>query len=475
MSLGKFICPDEVLGIVRRLQEAGYQAVLAGGCVRDALLGRIPHDWDVATSARPEQVEALFQKTFPVGKQFGIILVLGDKGTPFEVASFRGESTYSDGRHPDGIRYVGMQEDVKRRDFTVNALLYDPIANELLDFVGGAADLRAGVIRAVGVPEERFQEDRLRMLRAIRFAANLGFRIDEATWNALRLQMSCVPACVSQERIREEVEKMLVNGASRQAFGLLESSGLLEFILPELWAERGVEQPPQFHPEGDVWQHQLKMLSYLDETVRRVASTPADAPRFDDEGRLQRATAEEISWLCWGALLHDIGKPGTFYRGDDRIHFNGHDVLGAEMADKCLRRLKHSSEVMENAVYLVRNHMDAIQLTRARVARQRRHLQHPLCPLLLELVRLDSLASFGGLELQRTLVELWRIEDARPHPPKPMINGHDLIERGLPTGARLGKVLRECADYELEHPFSSRDEALAWLDEHLLDGELKID
>ncbi|MCQ2396486.1 MAG: HD domain-containing protein [Lentisphaeria bacterium] len=457
---------------MRHLQQAGYQAVLAGGCVRDALLGRNPHDWDIATSARPEEVEALFKKTFPVGKQFGIILVLGENGTPYEVASFRGESTYSDGRHPDGIRYVGMQEDVKRRDFTVNALLYDPIASELLDFVGGESDMKNGILRAVGNPNERFQEDKLRMLRAIRFAANLGFRIDESSWQALCAQASSVPSCVSQERIRDEIGKMLINGASRKAFELLESSGLLEFILPELWAERGVEQPPQFHPEGDVWQHQLKMLSELDETIRRIDKTPPDAERFDDECRLQRASADEILWLSWGALLHDIGKPATFSRGADRIHFNGHDVLGAELATECLRRLRHSTETIDSAVYLVRHHMEAIQIPKARVARQRRHFQHSLCPLLLEIVRLDSLASFGGLELQKKLVELWRIEDAQPHPPKPMISGKDLLQRGLHTGPMLGAVLQKCNDYELEHPFANREEALIWLDESLRSGKL---
>ncbi len=467
------IVPSEPLAIIRRLQDAGYQAVLAGGCVRDALLGKAPHDWDIATSARPEEIEAVFPRTVPVGRQFGIIIVIGDENTPYEVATFRGESTYTDGRHPDEIRFVGMQEDVKRRDFTINALLYDPISQELLDFVEGEKDLRAGILRAVGDPELRFQEDRLRILRAIRFAANLNFRIDDATWEAVCREHEAVRGCVSQERIREELEKMLVNGAAKQSFSLLNDSGLLEEILPELAAERGVEQPPQFHPEGDVWQHEIKLLGFLDETVRRIQCA-SSCERFDSGCRLQHASAEELSWLCWGALLHDIGKPPTFEEKEDRIHFNGHDVVGAEMAQAVMRRLKHSSETTENACYLVREHMNIIQLQKARIARQRRALQHPLFPLLLELMRLDSLASFGGLDLHHSTVALWQEEARRPKPPKPTITGDDLLARGYKTGRELGKLLQYCADYELEHPFANREEALKWLDTTLNSRKLRF-
>lgn len=429
-------------------------------------MGKAPHDWDIATSAKPDQIEAIFPKTVPVGKQFGIIIVIGEENTPYEVATFRGESTYSDGRHPDEIRFVGMREDVKRRDFTVNALLFDPISEELLDFVEGEKDLKAGILRAVGDPIQRFQEDRLRILRAIRFAANLGFRIDEKTWKAVCQEHGAVRGCVSQERIREELEKMLVNGASQRAFALMDESGLLDELMPELAAERGVEQPPQFHPEGDVWQHEMKMLGFWDESVQRLKGTSADV-RFDDDCRLQNATAEELSWLAWAVLLHDIGKPKTFYRGRDRIHFNGHDVEGAKMALATLQRLRHSTESVENICYLIGEHMNVIQLPKARIARQRRSLMNPLFPLLLELLRLDTLSSFGILDKHKELVALWQEEAGRPHPAKPTITGADLLSRGFETGPRLGKLLQYCADYELEHPFADHDDALRWLDQYL--------
>ena len=471
-----FSCPDEALEIIRTLQTAGYQAVFAGGCVRDSLLGATPHDWDIATSARPEEVEAVFQKTFPVGRQFGIVLVIGSQGTPYEVASFRGESTYTDGRHPDGIRFVAMEEDVKRRDFTVNALLFDPVAGKLLDFVGGEADLRAGILRAVGEPALRFQEDRLRILRAVRFAANLGFTLEEETWEAVCRHASAVKDCVSWERIREELEKMLVKGASRPAFEMLEKCGLLEELLPEVAAERGVEQPPQFHPEGDVWQHQLKLLGFLDGTIRGIRSAGGILPeeatcpweeRFSADGVLRRASEAEIRWLCWAALLHDIGKPPTFVQADDRIRFNGHDVVGADMASAVLQRMRHSSETVDNVVYLVRQHMAVIQLPQARLARMRRYLQHQRFPLLLELLRLDTLSSFGDLTLHGQMVKLWQEEAARPHPAQPTINGWDLLARGVPSGPKMGRLLQECADYELEHPFLDREDALKWLDQFL--------
>ncbi|MGN0867085.1 MAG: CCA tRNA nucleotidyltransferase [Oligosphaeraceae bacterium] len=461
-------CPEEPLAILRTLQQAGYQAVLAGGCVRDMLLGRTPHDWDIATSARPEQVEALFPQTIPVGRQFGIILVLAPSGTSYEVASFRGESTYSDGRHPDGVRFVEMEEDVKRRDFTVNALLYDPVAQRIHDFVGGQEDLSRRLLRCVGEPMRRFQEDRLRLLRAIRFTANLGFTLEDSTWQAVCQNAGTLLPAVSQERIREELEKMLLHGASRQAFSLLEQSGHLREVLPELEAEKGVAQPPQFHPEGDVWQHQLKILGFLDETLRNIRTTPqtpAPETRFNQEGRLQEATQEEQRWLAWGALLHDIGKPPTYQEAEDRIRFNGHDVQGETMTLDALKRLRMDNTTLENAAFLVRRHMEVANLPLARIARQRRTFQHPLCPLLLELLRIDTLSSWGDLELHRTLVQGWREEQKRPHPPKPYINGTDLLERGYKTGPVLGKLLQSIHDYELEHPFASREDALAWLEE----------
>lgn len=458
--------PHSALAIIRTLQANGFQAVFAGGCVRDALRGEKPHDWDIATSAHPAQVEALFSKTIPVGKNFGIIVVLGEDGVGYEVATFRGEGKYTDGRHPDSIRFVDMEEDVKRRDFTVNALLYDPVAAKLFDFVGGEADMRAKVLRAVGDASSRFEEDKLRTLRAVRFAARLGFTIESQTMAAIREVAYKVPLCVSPERIAAESEKILLGGNCAHAFKLMEDSRLLEFVYPLLYAMIGVEQPPQFHPEGDVWQHTLKALSVLDETVLRCKNTPDDAPRFDEQYRLQRASENELRILTWGTLLHDIGKPSTFERGEDRIHFNGHDAIGAVIAQDYLIALHLPNEIIDGASELVRVHMNQLGLKDARVATRRRRLQNPLYPLILELVRIDCLASFGGLEFYTQLVEWWKEEMARPIPPKPTITGRDLIALGLPPSPRFGQILHDIFDYELENPFSSHDEALEWVKAH---------
>ena len=458
--------PQAALAIIRTLQSHGFQAVFAGGCVRDALRGEQPHDWDIATSAHPEQVEALFPRTIPVGKNFGIIVVLGEDGVGYEVATFRGEGKYTDGRHPDSIRYVDMEEDVKRRDFTVNALLYDPIAQKLYDFVGGEADMHAKVLRAVGDASARFEEDKLRTLRAVRFAARLGFTIEPQTLEAIRVAAYKVPLCVSPERIAAESEKILLSGTATCAFNLMEESRLLEYVYPYLYAMIGVEQPPQFHPEGDVWQHTLKALSVLDETVLRCKAAPDDAPRFDVQDRLQRASETELRILTWGTLLHDIGKPATFERGEDRIHFNGHDSIGATMAEEELTALHLPNEIIAGASELVRAHMNQLGLKEARVATRRRRLQNPLYPLILELVRIDTLASFGILGFYTQLVAWWKEEMARPVPPKPTITGRDLIALGIPPSPRFGKMLHDIYDYELENPFPSHAAAMEWVKEH---------
>ena len=456
-------CPPDALKIVQLLQEHGHQAVFAGGCVRDMLLGCEPHDWDIATSARPEQVEELFPHTYAVGKQFGIITVVGEDQENYEVATFRGDVAYSDGRHPDEIRFVDMAEDVRRRDFTCNALLGDPVAGVIHDFVGGVADLKAGVLRAVGEPERRFEEDKLRVLRAVRFAATLGFEIEPATWSAVQTYAGRVAGVVSVERIAAELEKMLLCGNGQRVLELLDSSGLLVSILPELSAFHGVQQPPQFHPEGDVWNHQLKLQGALDATVRRCQSCPADAPRFNAAGELQRASASELRALVWGALLHDVGKPPTCKFENGRWRFNGHDVVGAEMAEKLLRKLRLSNEVIETAVFLVRHHLGLTAMREARIATRRKRLQDPRFPLLLELVRLDSLASFGDLSLHAWLHEAWEEEMARPPQFTPTIQGRDLIALGIAPCPAFKPILQAAFDHELEEPFADHAAALAWL------------
>lgn len=465
----KLHCPPAALAIIRTLQTHGHQAVFAGGCVRDAMRGETPHDWDIATSARPQQVEALFPRTIPVGKSFGIIVVIGDDNVNYEVATFRGDSAYSDGRHPDAVRFVDMEEDVRRRDFTVNAMLYDPLASRLYDFAGGQQDLRSGILRAVGDPRRRFAEDKLRVVRAVRFAAQLNFAIEPLTLSAMAETAPLVKRAVSAERIAAETEKILLSGASRHGFSLMEECRLLPWLYPELSATAGVEQPPQYHPEGDVWQHTLKALGIFDETVRRCRNGAPGSPRFDSEGRLQSASDTELRILAWAVLLHDIGKPATFVRSADRIRFNNHDVVGADMTRQTLTALHLPGAVIGGASFLVREHMNQISLPAARVATRRRKLQSPLFPLQIEIFRIDSLASSGLTSLHARLLQWWQEEQARPAPFKPTLCGRDLIDLGIPPGPRIGELLRTAADYELEHPFASRSAAISWMRQFLAD------
>jgi len=338
---------EAALRIIKTLRAAGHQAYLAGGCVRDLLLGRTPADYDVATSAIPGIVLEMFPRTFAVGAHFGVVLVAAegpDSSLVTEVATFRSDGAYSDGRHPDAVRYtLSPEEDVKRRDFTINGLLLDPLidleprpASEkssldgFMDYVGGLADLRAGIIRAIGRPEQRFEEDHLRMLRAVRFAARFGFELHPATANAIRPLAPRIHA-VSRERVRDELTKMLTEGRARRAFELLDETALLAQVLPEIARMKGVEQPPQYHPEGDVFTHTLLLLDQLEPNCSIT--------------------------LAWGALLHDVGKPPTFRRAPDRIRFDGHVEVGVAMAAEICRRLRFSNDETAQILALVQNHM----------------------------------------------------------------------------------------------------------------------
>ena len=351
--------------IVRRLRAAGHEAYLAGGCVRDRLLGRAPLDWDVATSARPEAVRALFQRTVPVGAQFGVILVVED-GARFEVATFRSDDAYLDGRRPSAVHFGSARDDAGRRDFTINALFEDPLTGEVHDFVGGVVDLRAGVIRAIGDANARIAEDRLRMLRAVRFAARLGFRIDSATHTAI---VTAAPTLgdIAAERIGDEIVKILTEGGARRGFELLAETGLLPVVLPEVDRMRGVQQSPDYHPEGDVWQHTLSLLQQL----------PAGAPET----------------LALGALLHDVAKPQCAGRKGDRITFYGHPALGADLAVAICQRLRRSRTTWERVDYLVRHHLRLTQAPEMRLATLKKMLAEEGFEELCRLARLDALAS----------------------------------------------------------------------------------
>jgi poly(A) polymerase len=426
--------------ICETLLRAGHQALLVGGCVRDILLGREPADYDVATDATPDQVMALFPGSVAVGAQFGVIVVSRD-GRKVEVATFRTDAGYSDGRHPDSVAYARTpKEDVQRRDFTINGLLMRHDTSEVLDYVGGQVDLRAGVIRAIGEPERRFREDKLRLLRAVRFAARFGFSIEPATFAAIRLHAQEITQ-VSAERVRDELTKLLTEGAARRGFELLEETGLLEVVLPEVAALKGVEQPPQFHPEGDVWIHTRLMIERL----------PAGASPT----------------LAWGVLLHDVGKPPTFKSAretGDRIRFNGHVDVGVRMAQEIARRLRFSNEDTEQIVALVANHMRFKDVELMRASTLKRFVRLPRFDEHLELHRLDCLSSHGRLDsygfVQRILAET-PAEQIRP--PR-LLSGDDLLEMGYKPGPMFREILHAVEDAQLEGELKSEEEAKRYVE-----------
>ena len=471
--------PPEALDILYRLRQAGFEAYFCGGCVRDALLGGKPKDFDIACSAPPDRVERLFPKSFPIGKAFGVILVEGTGGGHYEVATFRSEGGYSDGRRPDAVAFSSAPEDAKRRDFTMNALFYDPSSGQIIDHVGGVADIRRRILRTVGNPGERFREDHLRLLRAVRFAARTGFSLDQAARLAM-LEMADLLRTISPERVAVELEAMLLGGNSRDAFAMLREFGFLPIILPEVAALSGVEQPPEFHPEGDVWIHTLLTLRENDAARRGEVPTtdfPAlpdiDATRGMDRGRFNDAEylpgirecraafdRDQECILAWGALLHDIGKPATL-TVDDRIRFNGHDALGAEMAAAILERLHRSRRLIDGVSGIVRRHINFSTLRRMRKSKLRRWLAEADFPVHLELHRLDCIASHGMLGNWFFGIESWREEKKRPPIREPLLRGGDIVGLGIPPGPEIGRLLRLVEDARLEGVVRSRDEALA--------------
>jgi poly(A) polymerase len=423
---------DNARSIVERLRSAGFQAYWVGGCVRDLVMGREPKDYDVAADASPGDVQKLFPGSLTVGAQFGVVVVPHESG-PTEVATFRSDGRYLDGRHPVEVRFTRTpEEDVRRRDFTINGLLYDPVAEKVLDFVGGQADIRAGRLRTIGDPLARFQEDRLRMLRAVRFAARFKFTLDPPA-RAVIQELAPTIHQVSAERIRDEIVKILTEGQARRGFELLDETGLLPEVLPEVKALQGVAQPPEFHPEGDVWTHTLMMLEAL---------------------RLPTAT------LALGALLHDIGKPATF-TVRERIRFDGHVEIGARMAEHICHRLRLSSRDTERVVALVSQHMRFKDFRAMRRSTQLRFLALDGFAEHLELHRLDCLASHGDLGIYEEARRMMLETPAEVIRPAPLVNGQDLIELGHSPGPRFKEILDSVRDAQLEGRLTSRDEALA--------------
>jgi poly(A) polymerase len=425
------------LRVARRLAEAGHRALFAGGCVRDRLLGRVPGDHDVATSARPEEVEALFPRSVTVGARFGVVVVPED-GVNVEVATFRADGRYVDGRRPDAVSFSDPPTDAARRDFTVNGMFEDPETGEVLDYVGGRADLASRLLRAIGDPEARFREDHLRLLRAVRFACQLGFAIEPRTLAAARA-LAPLSARVSAERTRDELVKLLRHGRGR-GLRLLASTGLLEHVLPELAATRGVPQPPPFHPEGDVFVHTALVLD-----------------RVDLAGR----SPEEAEALLLGALLHDVGKPPTRSTDPDgRIRFNGHDAKGSEMAASTAERLRLPGRTAERVEALVARHMAFPNLPKMRPHRLRQFLGDDDFALHLALHRADCGAAHGDLSLAAFCEE--RLASYRDEPvlPPPLVTGKDLLALGYPAGPSMGRMLRWAREKQLDGDFASREEAV---------------
>jgi poly(A) polymerase len=423
--------------ILRTLRDRGHSAYFAGGCVRDLLLGREPKDYDVATSALPDEVLALYPQALAVGAQFGVVLVPFPEGN-VEVATFRHDGAYSDGRHPDSVRFSRTaQEDVQRRDFTINGLLMDPLSNDqVLDYVGGQADLRAGIIRAIGDPARRFAEDKLRLMRAVRFAARFGYQIEPQTLAAIRALAPQITQ-VSRERLRDELTRMLTEGRARRAFELLDESRLLQEVLPEVERYKGVEQPPQFHPEGDVWVHTLMLLEGL---------APQCSPT-----------------LAWGALLHDVGKPATFRRAPDRIRFDGHAEVGARIAREICNRLRMSGDETAQICSLVAQHMKFPELPRMRPATLKKFLRQDRIAEHLEMHRLDCLASHRDLSLYDFAQTRLREIPPGQIRPAPLLTGNDLIAAGYAPGPQFKAMLAELEDAQLDGAIASREDALEFV------------
>jgi len=455
------------ISIVCTLREHSHRAYLVGGCVRDLLLGREPADYDVSTDATPEQVMRIFPETYAVGAQFGVVLVplpesekqVLHRPKPIrndsleeeiavghthklcvEVATFRRDVGYSDGRHPDEVQFSRDPcEDVQRRDFTINGLLLDPEKNEVLDFVGGQDDLKAGIIRAIGDPALRFAEDKLRMLRAVRFATRFEYQIEPGTFSAIQ-KLSSQISQVSRERVRDELTRMLTEGHAKRAFELLDQSGLLQEVLPEISAMRGIEQPPQFHPEGDVFVHTLLLLEKL----------PHPSP----------------ATLAWGALLHDVGKPPTFRRAPDRIRFDEHAKVGTRMAEEICRRLRFSNDETRQILALVENHMRFGDVQRMKPSTFKKFIRLPKFDQHLELHRLDcesSHRSLGMYNFTREQIAKLPAESVRP---KPLVTGDDLLDAGYSPDPLFREILTAVEDAQLDGRLEDSEDAMRFVREN---------
>jgi poly(A) polymerase len=442
--------------IVRRLHRAGFSAFWVGGCVRDFLLGREPGDYDIATSALPEQIEKLFKRTVAVGRKFGVMVVV-ENGRPFQVATFRAEADYRDGRHPEQITFGDAEADAQRRDFTVNGLFYDPVAEKLHDWVGGEKDLRAKIIRTIGSPGERFAEDHLRLLRAVRFAAQLGFEIEPQTFAAIK-RLAPKIELISAERIRDELIKLFSPPHAARGLVLLRDSGLLPGVLPELVATMACEQSPDFHPEGTVFEHIRLMLEKM--------ATDPPSPRSGF------GAASAHPSLPWMVILHDIAKPATAERdpATGKIHFYGHEKAGAALAGRILQRLRFPKKQTDEIVACVRQHMQFKDVKQMRKATLRRLLLRETFPLELELHRLDCLGSHGALDHYEFLAQQAAELEKQPAIRPPLLTGNDLIALGVKPGPAMGVLLAEIREKQLQDELKTPRQAKAWTKKRLTHG-----
>jgi len=428
---------DAALYLARRLNDAGHEALFAGGCVRDRLLGHEPKDYDIATSARPQEVLRLFPGSNEVGAHFGVVIVK-QHGHHVEIATFRTDGSYKDGRRPESVTFATAEEDAQRRDFTINGIFEKPETGEVIDFVGGLADLKGGVLRAIGNAEARFSEDALRLLRAVRFSTRLGFQIAEETRKAIE-DCADLLGQISPERIRDEFSMILTGPRRRKGLELLVDTGLIRHIVPEVLAMIGCEQPPEWHPEGDVYTHTCIMLDLLE----------TDAP-LD---------------LCLAVLLHDIAKPPTqtYDEAAGRIRFNGHDALGAEMAEGILRRLKYPNDVIAAVVPMVARHMQFMNVKQMRTAKLKRFMAEPTFPQEMELHRVDCASSNGFTDNYEFLQAKDMEFSAEPLIPPPLVSGRDLIALGMSPGPRFKELLEAIQTEQLEGRILDREAALAYL------------
>lgn len=447
--------------IVRTLQQKGHQAYWAGGCVRDMLLGIKPKDFDIVTSALPDEIEKIFEKTIPVGKKFGVILAIID-GHHFEIATFRSDASSSDGRRPDAVIFTSAEEDAKRRDFTINAMFYDPIADKVYDYVEGQKDLDAKLIRFIGDPQTRITEDYLRLLRAVRMKNTFQFQYHPDTYNAVKLNASYVTK-ISAERVADELNKMILSPHPRRAFEEMEDTGILQHIIPEMLAMKGVPQPHEYHHEGDVWEHAMRSIESLRKTTSHAQTSTHPLPSLE---------------VHWAVIFHDIGKPDTFVNAPDRIRFDGHASRSAELAHEILTRLKFPRRMIDHVAWLTKHHMMMVQLIDMPVEKRLQWFHHPLFLELMEVFHADAAGTDAGpgsdeetsenFALYRQILALYRSDLAHtPVPPKPLITGTDLMDLlDLPPGPALGQLLHNLYELQLAKKITTKEEAIEWAKKH---------